>query len=133
MRCIPTSAAKTKMEYEVYRHNDAGDADFKGICDSFQQILKEDKDLCNAAQGNLNGGIFQSGELHPRVEKGPLFFQDVTRKLVMSHRGKEEMSGKQIWPATPKHEVTDQTQKEVDFCNSLEDDACSAKSPALEW
>jgi hypothetical protein len=69
MRCIPISAGQTKMEYEVYRHKDASDLDFNDISDCFKQILKEDKDLCNAAQKNLNAGIFVNGELHPRVEK----------------------------------------------------------------
>lgn len=69
MRCIPISASQTKMEYEVYRHKNASDHDFNNISDCFKQILKEDKDLCNAAQKNLNAGIFVNGELHPRVEK----------------------------------------------------------------
>jgi hypothetical protein len=69
MRCIPISASQTKMEYEVYRANSASDEDFNEISDCFKQILKEDKDLCNAAQKNLNSGIFVNGELHPRVEK----------------------------------------------------------------
>lgn len=69
MRCIPISASQTKMEYEVYRHNDASDEKFTYIDEMFKQVLKEDKDLCNAAQKNLNAGIFNNGELHPRVEK----------------------------------------------------------------
>lgn len=69
MRLIPVSASKTKMEYEVYRHEEASDEDFNGIWEFFKQVLREDKDLCTAAQKNLNGGIFLSGELHPRVEK----------------------------------------------------------------
>lgn len=121
------------MEYEVYRHKDASDEDFKSICDTFRQILQEDKDLCNAAQENLNRGIFRSGELHPRVEKGPLFFQQRTRKLVMDHRAEEEKLGKQIWPATPHHKATDQAREDVDFCNSLDDGSCEGGSPSLQW
>ncbi|SPJ78334.1 uncharacterized protein FTOL_06723 [Fusarium torulosum] len=67
------------MEYEVYRNNSASDKDFNNISDCFKQILKEDKDLCNAAQKKLNAGIFVKGELYPWVENGPLFFQEVTR------------------------------------------------------
>lgn len=74
MRCIPVSASQTKMEYEVYRHNDASDEDFNGIWEFFKQVLREDKDLCNAAQKNLNAGIFLNGELHPRVEKVQLSY-----------------------------------------------------------
>lgn len=53
----------------MYRHNDASDEKFTYINDMFKQVLKEDKDLCNAAQKNLNAGIFTNGELHPLVEK----------------------------------------------------------------
>ena len=121
------------MEYEVYRHDEASDKDFNDIWDCFKQILKEDKDLCNAAQQNLNSNIFLNGELHPRVEKGPLFFQEVTRKLVVSHREQEEKAGKHNWPATPQHKTTHQSQKEIDFCESLEDGTCSAEAPELDW
>ena len=117
----------------MYRHKDASDKDFEDICNAFRQILHEDKDLCNAAQENLNKGIFQSGELHPRVEKGPLFFQQVTKKLVMDHRAEEERLGRQIWPAAPRHNVTDEAQEEIDFCKSLDDGACEAENLALQW
>lgn len=57
------------MEYEVYRHNDAPDDKFNFINDLYKQVLKEDKDLCNGAQKNLNAGVFTNGELHPHAEK----------------------------------------------------------------
>ena len=69
MRCIPISAAQCLMEYEVFRHNDATDEQFHEIDAFFKQVLKEDKDLCNNAQRNLNAGIFMNGQLHPRNEK----------------------------------------------------------------
>jgi hypothetical protein len=62
------------MEYEVYRGNDSPDDAFNWINETFKQILKEDKDLCTAAQENLNGGIFMNGELHPSAEKVLSFF-----------------------------------------------------------
>ncbi|KAL1865000.1 hypothetical protein Daus18300_007347 [Diaporthe australafricana] len=58
-----------EMEYEVYRHKDATDEEFTYITETFKTILKEDKDLCNAAQKNLNGNVFINGELHPMAEK----------------------------------------------------------------
>lgn len=78
MRCIPVSASQTKMEYEFYRHNNATDEAFNEIVDIFKQVLKEDKELCNAAQQNLNSGVFMNGELHPRAEK-------VHSILIVSH------------------------------------------------
>lgn len=57
------------MEYEVYRHSDASDQDFQFIDGMFKQVLKEDKELCEGVQQNLNAGIFMNGELHPQAEK----------------------------------------------------------------
>jgi hypothetical protein len=57
------------MEYEVYRNNDATEEAFTYISDFFKVVLKEDKDLCNGAQKNLQAGVFLNGELHPHAEK----------------------------------------------------------------
>ena len=57
------------MEYEGYRHNEAPDDKFQEISDIFKQVLREDKGLCNAAQHNLNSGIYLNGQLHPELEK----------------------------------------------------------------
>lgn len=69
MRCIPISATQTKMEYEVYRAHSATDEEFLWIDKFYKQVLKEDKDLSNGTQKNLQGGVFLSGELHPKTEK----------------------------------------------------------------
>lgn len=70
------------MEYEVYRHNDANNDDFKRIDEMFKRILNEDKWLCNNAQRNLNGGVFVNGEMHSRMEEGPLYFQSRIRQIL---------------------------------------------------
>ncbi|GAM39806.1 hypothetical protein TCE0_034r11646 [Talaromyces pinophilus] len=69
MRCIPKSASQTLMEYEVYRNKNSSDEQFGHLDSIFKQVLKEDKDLCNAAQENLNAGIYTNGQLHPQNEK----------------------------------------------------------------
>jgi hypothetical protein len=63
------SAGKTLMEYDVFRHNNTDDENFKRINEFFKQVLQEDKDLCNGTQKNLEGGIFINGQLHPEKEK----------------------------------------------------------------
>lgn len=68
-RCLPISARETELSYEVYRHNDATDEEFERIDQVFKQVMKEDKELCNAAQKNLDVGIYTKGNLHSRVEK----------------------------------------------------------------
>lgn len=132
-RCVPVSATQSKMEYEVYRHNTATDEAFNFISDFFKQVLREDKDLCNGAQKNLNAGVFMNGELHPRVEKGPLFFQEITRNLVMRHKEQEDKEGGEIWPATPKHDVSDKTGEDVSFCRSLDCGAGQGQIEGLAW
>lgn len=69
MRCVPASVTTCSMEYEVYRHKNATDEEFHKIDSLFKQVLKEDKDLCNAVQKNLNAGVFVNGKLHPFNEK----------------------------------------------------------------
>ena len=76
MRCIPVSELQTRMEYEVYRQNEASDEDFNHIDGFFKQVLHEDKHLCEGAQKNLNAGIFTNGELHPEREKVSKVIQD---------------------------------------------------------
>ncbi|KAF4835882.1 Carnitine monooxygenase oxygenase subunit [Colletotrichum tropicale] len=133
MRCVPVSATQTKMEYEVYRNKNSTEEEFTSISEFFKQVLREDKDLCNGAQRNLNAGIFMNGELHPRVEKGPLFFQQVTRDLVVTHRQKEVNEGDEIWPATPRHEVSKKTDEDVSFCKGLDCIASPERMEGLAW
>lgn len=139
------------MEYEVYRKNDATDAEFQEISDFFKNIMQEDKMLCNGAQQNLNAGIFMNGALHPRVEKvqlaliiyhwksianlatqGPLYFQKLTRDLVTDHYKAEGELGAEIWPAVPKHKVTPMVQADIDLCGALEC-AASKQMEDLAW
>ena len=57
------------MEYEVYRNRNATDQAFHHTNNLFKVVMTEDKYLCNAAQRNLNTGVFMSGQLHPVAEK----------------------------------------------------------------
>ncbi|EGX91794.1 iron-sulfur cluster-binding protein, rieske family domain protein [Cordyceps militaris CM01] len=132
-RCVPISATQTHMEYEVYRNAESSAAAFTEISDFFKDIMREDKELCNGAQKNLNAGIFLNGELHPRAEKGPLFFQMLTRNLVNRHYEEEQAAGAQIWPAVPRHRVSDMIQNDVDLCGKLECAANSLGSGELAW
>jgi len=134
----------------VYRHKAASDRDFSEIDQLFKVVMGEDKQLCNAAQHNLNAGIFLHGQLHPQAEKvrpffeheflcnalltqddlkGPLYFQRVTKELVTHHRRDEELSGCQLWPATPKSDLPG-SQEDIDFCASLD---CAGDVPELDW
>lgn len=106
------------MEYEVYRHIDATDEEFKYIDEFFKQVLDEDKHLCNAAQKNLNAGVFVNGQLHPDLESAPIFFQSVVKKLLVDHREEETRRGKDIWPAR-RYIPSSSTDEEDAFCAGL--------------
>lgn len=82
------------MEYEVYRHKDASDEDFITIDEMFKRILAEDKWLCNNAQKNLNAGVFVNGEMHPKLEQGPLYFQHRIRGILFDQHMLEKKTGK---------------------------------------
>ncbi|KAL1297506.1 hypothetical protein AAFC00_005024 [Neodothiora populina] len=134
-RMLPVTATTSKIEYEVYRHKNATDEEFANINAFYKQVLEEDKDLCTAAQENLNSGVFVNGELHPDKESGPIYFQNSVRSAVMEHRKMEEqLGGQQIWPALPKpaNGDTSKTSEEEMFCSKLEASSCMSK-PELAW
>ncbi|KAJ6172868.1 hypothetical protein N7485_005680 [Penicillium canescens] len=118
MRCVPTSAGTCSMEYEVYRHKHASDKDFEYIDAFFKRVLDEDKHLCNAAQKNLNAGVFVNGQLHPELESAPLFFQNTVRRLLGAHREEEKRQRKEIWPAQ-QHSAGSATAEDIEFCSGL--------------
>ena len=87
------------MSYEVYRNKSADEEAFNKVNQMYGRIMSEDKALCEAAQRNINAGIFINGELHPRLEKGPLYFQKFVRDVVTEHWKREQALKQQIWPA----------------------------------
>ncbi|KAF4770627.1 hypothetical protein N7455_007570 [Penicillium solitum] len=129
MRCVPTSVRTCSMEYEVYRHMEASDEDFNHIDSFFKRVLNEDKHLCNAAQKNLDAGVFVNGQLHPYLESAPLFFQNTVRGLLRTHRDEEKREKKELWPAC-QSSTGSVTALDIDFCAEL---ACSGKSSDFEW
>lgn len=153
-RMLPVTATTSKIEFEVYRHRDATDEQFKAMSTFYTTIMEEDKHLCNAAQSNLSAGVFVNGELHPDKEqvssnadtqmaehslissKGPLHFQQTVKDDVMGHRRKEmEGGGQEIWPARPKvtgEMETGKLREEEEFCSQLEASNCTSKSE-LAW
>ncbi|KAL4914516.1 Rieske [2Fe-2S] iron-sulfur domain-containing protein [Aspergillus aurantiobrunneus] len=119
-RFVPIHPGKSIMKYEVYRNKHSSDEDFELINSMYKRVMSEDKYLCNQTQKNLNAGVFVNGELHPTMEKGPLYFQKTVRDLVVQHFAKEEKAKQEIWPARqtlPKEATV--SEKDVKFCSSL--------------
>ncbi|KAF2767124.1 ISP domain-containing protein [Teratosphaeria nubilosa] len=134
-RMFPVTATSSRIEIEVYRHKNASNQEFQDICAFYNQVLNEDKELCEAAQKNLNAGIFVNGQLHPDKEGGPLHFQSRVREVVMGHREEENRhGGAEIWPAVPKVFLRSQGKiaEEESFCAKL-DAECDTLRRDLVW
>jgi hypothetical protein len=119
------------IRYEVFRNKNSSDEDFKLIDEIYKRIMSEDKALCDLAQKNINGGVFVAGEMHPVMEKGPLFFQKLVRENVTEHHKKEQAIKQEIWPARQTIPTTASvTRKDIDFCSGL---ACETNKEGLVW
>ncbi|SPO00270.1 probable Rieske 2Fe-2S family protein [Cephalotrichum gorgonifer] len=120
-RFVPSGPTKSTMKYEVYRNKNSSDADFKVIDDMYKRIMSEDKVLCSNAQKNLSAGVFVNGEMHPKMEQGPLYFQKTVREVVREHFEKEQAAGAEIWPAqmrVPKTATA--SQSDTNFCSAVD-------------
>ncbi|KAI1264093.1 ISP domain-containing protein [Xylariaceae sp. FL1019] len=131
-RFVPKGPNTSVMAYEVYRNKDSSDEDFQVINDIYKRIMSEDKYLCLNAHANIKAGVFVNGEMHPRLEQGPLFFQNLVRELVTEHREQEEKASREIWPARQVlPEDAKETESDNALCSSID---CSAlKKEGLAW
>lgn len=131
-RFVPHGPTKSSMRYEVYRNKNSSEEDFDLINQMYKRIMSEDKALCDLAQNNLNAGVFVNGEMHPRMEKGPLYFQKLVRETVQDHHKREQTLKQQIWPARQNLPNTATVSKsDIDFCSGL---ACApAAQEQLAW
>jgi hypothetical protein len=119
------------MRYEVYRNKSSPHEDFEKVNQMYKRIMSEDKYLCDHAQKNINAGVFVNGELHPRMEKGPLYFQKLVREAVQEHHAREQVAKQEIWPARQSlPETAAVSRKDVDFCEGL---ACQTTQEVLAW
>ncbi|KZZ94259.1 Rieske [2Fe-2S] domain protein [Moelleriella libera RCEF 2490] len=128
---VPLGAGKSIMRYEVYRNKKSSDEDFKYIDDVYKRVMSEDKVLCANAQKNINTGVFVNGEMHPKMEKGPLYFQKLVRDALMEHHQLEIKVGEEVWPARqtlPKSATA--TEKDLNFCSAV--DCCKMNRVAVE-
>lgn len=89
-RFIPHGPLQSTMYYEVYRNKNASPEDFRLINELYKRVMSEDKVLCEYSQWNINQNMFINGEMHPRLEKGPLFIQGLCRKDVTEYHQREK-------------------------------------------
>lgn len=128
---LPSSATTSKMAYEIYRNKKSSDADFKFISEMYERVMREDKVLCDNAQKNLERGVFVNGQLHPKYEKAPLFFQSTVREVITEHYNREKKEGREIWPARQQlpgnAEVSNQDEE---ICAGI---SCGSQREILAW
>tara|TARA_R110002003_G_scaffold40_11_gene2727 strand:+ start:4860 stop:5225 length:366 start_codon:yes stop_codon:yes gene_type:complete len=121
------------MSYEIYRNRHSSDADFHLIADMYERVMREDKVLCDAAQKNLDRGVFVNGQLHPKYEKAPLFFQNTVREVVSEHWERERREGREIWPARQTmRENVGVSEEDERICAGIEC-ASGAQKEVLAW
>ena len=119
------------MRYEVFRNKTSSEEDFQLINQMYKRIMSEDKVLCDLTQKNLNAGVFINGEMHPRMEKGPLYFQKFVRDTVTTHYKREQAAKQEIWPARQMLPSTAMvSMKDVELCSGL---TCQTNPEGLSW
>lgn len=122
MRVNPTSPTTSKIEYEIYRHKHASDAEFKKIYEVFQQLRAENEALSSKGfQGDSESSI---------IKKRPFYFEGHVRELVERHRNQEKAVKHVILPAkqvVPKAAAV--TNEDDALCAGL----CETDKKKLEW
>lgn len=128
---LPKSPNSSKMAYEIYRNRNSSENDFRIISDMYARVMGEDKVLCNNAQKNLDRNVFVNGQLHPKFEKAPLFFQSTVRDVITEHFEREKREAREIWPAKQKLPCNAQvSEKDEEICAAL---SCGLQREALAW
>ena len=128
---MPSGPSKTLVHYEIYRNKRSSEADFRAIADTYARVMLEDKALCERAQKNLLAGVFVNGEMHPRWEKGPLFFQQTVREAIKEHFQREKREGREIWPARQRLPASaTMSAEDLEICDGL---GCGSQKEMLAW
>lgn len=129
---LPSGPRSCKMDYEIYRNKNSSDEDFKLISEMYARVMAEDKVLCDNAQKNLDRGVFINGQMHPKFEKAPLFFQNTVREVITEHFEQEKAEGREIWPARQTLPGDAKiSEKDEEICAGIV--GCGAQKEVLAW
>ena len=79
-RITPLSHDRMTLDYLFLAPRDATDKDIQRSIDASLVTTKEDIDICEAVQRNLEAGIYKVGRLSPKHEKGVAWFQEEVRR-----------------------------------------------------
>ncbi|KAF5660660.1 choline monooxygenase [Fusarium heterosporum] len=123
LRCVPTSATKSLLQYEVYRHKNASQEELKKLEEIIEQTAS---DYEAPAEKNLRAGVL--------VDQTPLEFQNQVYQLVEHHRKLEGVAGREIRPAQQildKSAIkTEQDESLYSSCSGL---SCGKTAKELDW
>lgn len=108
-KVLPHAPGKTTKHYEMYRHKDCSDAEWKTISDAYAGAAKAEK----------------------ANETAPAFFQTIVRAAITEHYKQEKAAGREIWPSRPVHSGSaDQADEDEEICAGL---ACGPQKEVLAW
>ncbi|KAL2400986.1 hypothetical protein ABEF95_000695 [Exophiala dermatitidis] len=130
-RFLPNGPKSSSMHYQIYRNKNSSEEDFQRVHQLYAKVVSEDKILCELSQKNLNAGVFVNGQMHPRLEKGPLYFQQRARQAIREHVEREKAAKREIWPAQQTLPPDAAVSKDdLELCPSA---ICQANQAVLAW
>lgn len=112
-KILPQTPNKITKHYEIYRHKDRSDNEWKTISGAYTSAMRAEK----------------------VVETAPSFFQTAVRDVITEHYKKEKAAGKKIWPSRPPSRpatvgIADQADEDEEICAGL---ACGPQKEVLAW
>jgi choline monooxygenase len=81
-RMWPVSVDRMRLDYLFLFAEDADEADIERQIAASLVTTKEDVDICEAVQRNLDAGIYQTGRLSPKHEQGVAWFQKQVQRAI---------------------------------------------------
>ena len=73
-RMTPLGPDRTRLDY-LYFYDPAHGDELDWLLEGSDQVTREDKDICERVQQNLNAGVYRAGVLSPKHETGVAWFQ----------------------------------------------------------
>lgn len=131
IRVLPITATHTILQYDIYTKKGLPDAEKKEFVDFLQLVELEDYNLCQATQKNLNQGIYGSGFLHPKKERGVLYYQGLVRDMVKEHFALEEKKGGIVNPAFVGGSLNESVKELDELCSKL--GGCGTEKNGIDW
>jgi choline monooxygenase len=85
-RMVPLGPHRTKLIYNFFftDTSPAAEPTIRAAIAAATQVTREDTQICQAVQRNLDAGLYDTGRLSPRHENGVWYFQNLVRQALGS-------------------------------------------------